>query len=171
MLCGSHFCPFSPISPVEQWPQAKHAAIYRVNCYTRLLSAPTELELQCGCVTLDIIDRSPFSSPPPPRHSVGGIISLFVQLSAAMKSFSTRSGEHCPHKQNCLTYAAKVCTSISYVNCSTHTSLISIYFCMAFSICDIPPKITVLFNNYALFYNSNPLEHSGPRTWQLEVQE
>jgi hypothetical protein len=32
MLCGSHFCPFSPISQVEQWPQAKRAAIYRVNC-------------------------------------------------------------------------------------------------------------------------------------------
>jgi hypothetical protein len=27
-----HFCPFSPISQVEQWPQAKRAAIYWVNC-------------------------------------------------------------------------------------------------------------------------------------------
>jgi hypothetical protein len=32
MLCGSHLCPFSPMSQVEQWPQAKPAAIYRVNC-------------------------------------------------------------------------------------------------------------------------------------------
>jgi hypothetical protein len=30
ILCGSHFRPFSPISQVEQWPQAKRAAIYRV---------------------------------------------------------------------------------------------------------------------------------------------
>jgi hypothetical protein len=30
MLCGSHFRTFSPISQVEQWPQAKRAAIYRV---------------------------------------------------------------------------------------------------------------------------------------------
>jgi hypothetical protein len=28
MLCGSHFCPFSPISLVEQWPQAKRAVTY-----------------------------------------------------------------------------------------------------------------------------------------------
>jgi hypothetical protein len=32
MLCGSHFCPFSPISQVEQWPQAKRAATYRPYC-------------------------------------------------------------------------------------------------------------------------------------------
>jgi hypothetical protein len=32
MLCGSHFCPLSPLSQVEQWPQAKRAAIYWVNC-------------------------------------------------------------------------------------------------------------------------------------------
>jgi hypothetical protein len=44
MLCGSHFCPFSPISQVEQWPQAKGAATYQGKCLTRLLSAPTELE-------------------------------------------------------------------------------------------------------------------------------
>jgi hypothetical protein len=44
MLCGRHFCPFPPISQVELWPQVKRAAIYRVNCQTRLLSAPTELE-------------------------------------------------------------------------------------------------------------------------------
>jgi hypothetical protein len=25
MLCGSHLCPFSPFSQVEQWPQAKRA--------------------------------------------------------------------------------------------------------------------------------------------------
>jgi hypothetical protein len=44
MLCGSHFCPFSPISQVELWPQVKRAAIYRVNCQLRLLSALTELK-------------------------------------------------------------------------------------------------------------------------------
>jgi hypothetical protein len=32
MLCGSHFCPFPPISQVEQWPQAKRAATYQVKC-------------------------------------------------------------------------------------------------------------------------------------------
>jgi hypothetical protein len=32
MLCGSHFCPFSPISQVEQWPQAKRAATYQAKC-------------------------------------------------------------------------------------------------------------------------------------------
>jgi hypothetical protein len=47
MLCDSHFCPFPPISQLEQWPQAKRAATYQVKCYTRLLSAPTELELLC----------------------------------------------------------------------------------------------------------------------------
>jgi hypothetical protein len=29
MLCGSHFCPFTSISQVEQWPQAKRAATYQ----------------------------------------------------------------------------------------------------------------------------------------------
>jgi hypothetical protein len=29
MLCSSHFCQFFPISQMEQWPQAKHAAIYQ----------------------------------------------------------------------------------------------------------------------------------------------
>jgi hypothetical protein len=47
MLCGSHFCPFSPISQVEQWPQSKRAATYQAKCSTRLLSAPTELEFRC----------------------------------------------------------------------------------------------------------------------------
>jgi hypothetical protein len=32
MLCGSHFCPFSPISQVEQLPLAKRAATYRAKC-------------------------------------------------------------------------------------------------------------------------------------------
>jgi hypothetical protein len=32
MLCGSHFCPFPPISRVEQWPQAKRAATYQAKC-------------------------------------------------------------------------------------------------------------------------------------------
>jgi hypothetical protein len=32
MLCGSHFCPFSPIFSVEQWPQAKRAATYQAKC-------------------------------------------------------------------------------------------------------------------------------------------
>jgi hypothetical protein len=32
MLCGSHFCPFSPISQVEQWPQAKRVATYQTKC-------------------------------------------------------------------------------------------------------------------------------------------
>jgi flagellar motor switch protein FliG len=32
MLCGNHFSPFSPISQVEQWPQAKPAAIYQAKC-------------------------------------------------------------------------------------------------------------------------------------------
>jgi hypothetical protein len=44
MLCGSHFCPFPPISQVDQWPQAKPAATCQAKCKTRLLSAPTELE-------------------------------------------------------------------------------------------------------------------------------
>jgi hypothetical protein len=29
MLCGNHYSPFSPISYVEQWPQAKRAATYQ----------------------------------------------------------------------------------------------------------------------------------------------
>jgi hypothetical protein len=44
MMCVSHFRPFSPISQVKQWPQAKRAAAYRAKCQTRLLSVPTELE-------------------------------------------------------------------------------------------------------------------------------
>jgi hypothetical protein len=32
MLCGSHFYPFSPISQVEQWPQAKRASPYQAKC-------------------------------------------------------------------------------------------------------------------------------------------
>jgi hypothetical protein len=28
----SDFCPFSPISQVEQWPQAKRAATYQAKC-------------------------------------------------------------------------------------------------------------------------------------------
>jgi hypothetical protein len=32
MLCVSHLCPFSPISQVEQWPQAKGAATYQAKC-------------------------------------------------------------------------------------------------------------------------------------------
>jgi hypothetical protein len=32
MLCGNHFSPFPPISQVEQWPQAKPAAIYQMKC-------------------------------------------------------------------------------------------------------------------------------------------
>jgi hypothetical protein len=30
--CSSHFCSFSPISQVEQWPQAKRAATYQAKC-------------------------------------------------------------------------------------------------------------------------------------------
>jgi hypothetical protein len=32
MLCGNNFSPFSPISLVEQCPQAKRAATYQAKC-------------------------------------------------------------------------------------------------------------------------------------------